>query len=64
MQQQLTQLLRLIAVITAFAVGACASYNPGTMDQLEVRERLQTIEENGLRVSTAVLSRDEASRLG
>jgi hypothetical protein len=43
MQQQLTQLLRLIAVITAFAVGACASYTPGTMDQLEVRERLQTI---------------------
>jgi hypothetical protein len=63
MQQQLSVISRIIAVASTFLVGACASYNPGTTDQLEVRERLQTIEENGLRVSTAVLSRDEASKL-
>jgi len=63
MQSQLTLLLRALAVTTAFAVGACTSYKPGTIDQLTVRARLQTIEENGLRVSTAVLSRAEASKL-
>ncbi len=63
MRQQLTPPLRILAVIIAFVVGACASYKPGTIEQLDVRERSQTNEKNGLRVSTAVLTRDEASRL-
>lgn len=44
-------------------LSACATFKPGSLEQIPVRERAQTLEENGLRVSVAVLSRAEAKDL-
>ncbi len=51
----------IIAVV--LFIPACATFTPGSIDQLTVQERAQTIEKDGIRVSTSVLSREEASYL-
>lgn len=58
-----TLMCKLLIVHLTVFIGACASFNPGTLDQLPIRERAQTIEKDGLRVSVAVLNRDEAQQL-
>jgi len=42
---------------------ACATYNPGSVDDIPLRERAQTIERDGLTVSVTVLNSDEARDL-
>jgi len=54
---------RGVALAALACLSACATFTPGTLDQLPIRERAQTIEQEGLRVSVAVLSRDEAKYL-
>jgi hypothetical protein len=44
-------------------VASCASFDPQPKDSVRFKERAQTQERSGLRVSTAVLGRDEAKRV-
>lgn len=55
-------LMRVLALSFALFVSACASFNPVPLEQLAFRERLQTEEQDELRVSVAVLSREEAKQ--
>jgi hypothetical protein len=48
-----------VCIATAVASG-CASFNPTPIDQIPFKERVHTQERDGIRVSVAVLSRDEA----
>ena len=50
----------LLVALTLFGMTACASYRPVPLEDLSFRERVETQEEGGLRVSVAVLSREEA----
>lgn len=52
--------VRLAVLFVALGTSACASFNPMPLDELSFRERVQTEEQGGLRVSVAVLSREEA----
>lgn len=54
--------LRVLALFAALGVAACASFNPVPLDELSFRDRLQTEEQGGLRVSVTVLSREEAKQ--
>jgi len=70
MRQQIAPFLKALSVTAAFAVllavlnlSACATFKPGSLDQLTIRDRAVTLEKDGLRVSTAVLSRTEAKQL-
>jgi len=53
----------MAAVLVMLSLSGCATFAPGSLEQIRVHERAQTIEENGLRVSVAVLSRAEAKDL-
>jgi len=53
-------LLRLFALFAVVGLSACASFNPVPLEEMAFRDRVQTEEEGGLRVSVAVLSREEA----
>ena len=53
----------LAVMLVTLVLPGCATFKPGSLDQIPVQERAQTIEENGLRVSVAVLSRAEAKEL-
>lgn len=52
--------LPLLAAVVLLLLSGCATFNPVPLDQLTFRDRLQTEEQDGLRVSVAVLSREEA----
>jgi hypothetical protein len=54
---------RTAVIAVMLALTACASFTPGSLDRIPVRERAQTSEQDGLRVSVAVLNRDEAQQL-
>ena len=54
---------KLSALLLMLSITGCATFKPGSLEQIPVRERAQTLEENGLRVSVAVLSRAEAKDL-
>ncbi len=41
----------------------CASFKPTPIDQIPFKERIQTQERDGMRVSVSVLSRDEARQV-
>ena len=51
---------RLLTVFALLGVTACASFNPTPLDDLTFKQRVETEEQDGLRVSVAVLSREEA----
>jgi len=51
--------LSLIALVL-LGLSACVSFNPVPIEELTFRERVETEEQDGLRVSVAVLSREEA----
>lgn len=48
-------------IVASLALG-CAGFNPQPLEEVAFLERLQTQEREGLRVSVAVQSRDEARR--
>ncbi len=48
-----------VCIATAVATG-CATFKPTPIDQIPFKERIKTQERDGIRVSVAVLSRDEA----
>jgi hypothetical protein len=50
-----------ILVLCALGVG-CASFRPQLLDSLPFKERAQTQERDGLRVTVSVLSRSEAKQ--
>jgi hypothetical protein len=50
----------LAAVITILGLSACASFQPVPLEELSFRERAETEEQDGLRISASVLSREEA----
>jgi hypothetical protein len=54
-----TSLLITVCIATAAASG-CATFKPTPIDQIPFKERVHTQERDGIRVSVAVLSRDEA----
>jgi len=54
--------LRLIALSAAICVSACASYNPIPLEDLSFKDRAQTEEQGGLKVSVSVLGREEAQQ--
>ena len=49
-----------LGLVILVALAGCASFDPVPLDQLSFRDRVQTEEQDGLRVSVAVLSREEA----
>jgi hypothetical protein len=49
----------LVATVL-LGISACASFNPVPLEDLTFMERVETEEQDGLRVSVAVLSREEA----
>ncbi len=51
---------RFVAVIALVFCAGCASYRPLPIDQLMFRDRVETQQADGLRVSVSVLSREEA----
>jgi hypothetical protein len=63
MSRAAVSVARLVVAIVMLGLCACATFKPGSLEQIPVRERAQTLEENGLRVSVAVLSRAEAKDL-
>ncbi|MBT8443244.1 MAG: hypothetical protein KJO13_00770, partial [Gammaproteobacteria bacterium] len=52
--------MRFLVIAVALVASACASFDPVPLEQLAFRDRLQTEEQDGLRVSVAVLSREVA----
>jgi hypothetical protein len=52
----------LLAVLLFVGLSACASYQPVPLEEFSFRERVETEEQDGLRVSVAVLSREEAQQ--
>ena len=55
------QSLRILLVALALSgLSACASFQPVPLDEMSFMERAETEEQDGLRVSVAVLTRDEA----
>ena len=50
--------LSLIALVL-LGLSACVSFNPVPIEELTFRERVETEEQDGVRVSVAVLSREE-----
>ena len=55
------QSMRVMLAALAFAgLCACASYQPVPLEDFSFRERVETEEQDGLRVSVSVLSREEA----
>jgi len=57
---RLHSLQSLLATFALLGISACASYQPVPLDELSFKERVETEEKDGLRVSVAVLSREEA----
>jgi len=53
---------RLVTTIVLLFATACASYRPVPLDQLTFRDRVETQEAAGIRVSVSVLSREEAKQ--
>ncbi len=53
---------RLVATIVLLFATACASYRPVPLDQLTFKDRVETQEAAGIRVSVSVLSREEAKQ--
>ena len=58
--QQVPIIPRQAALLLALGLSACASFNPVPLEQLSFPDRVQTEEQGDLRVSVAVLSREEA----
>ncbi|MCZ6463441.1 MAG: hypothetical protein O7A09_03800 [Proteobacteria bacterium] len=54
--------LVLAAIAVAALAPACASFKPQPLEEIGFRDRVETASRNGLTVSVAVLSRDEARR--
>ncbi len=50
----------LLGALALLVLSACASFNPVPLENLTFKERVETEEQDGLRVSVAVLSREEA----
>ncbi|MCZ6516516.1 MAG: hypothetical protein O6763_03405, partial [Gammaproteobacteria bacterium] len=55
----ISSLVLTVCIATAVASG-CATFKPTPIDQIPFKERVHTQERDGIRVSVAVLSRDEA----
>lgn len=53
----------LLVLLVALTLGACANFEPQPLEQARIRDRAETQEAHGLRVSVAVLSREESSRV-
>lgn len=53
----------LLVFAAALVLAACASFNPGQLEHISISERAETQEKDGLRVSAAVLSREEAAKV-
>lgn len=53
----------ILVALLSLVLSACSTFQPGSLDQLPVRERSLTIEKDDLRVSVAVLSSAEAQQL-
>jgi len=49
-----------LLALALLGLSACASFNPVPLEDLSFRERVETEEQDGLRVSVTVLSREEA----
>ena len=62
-RQTIIPVAKLAALLVVLGLAGCATFKPGSLEQIPVRERAQTLEENGLRVSVSVLSRAEAKEL-
>ena len=52
----------LLVALALLGMSACASFNPVPLEDLTFRERVETEEQDGLRVSVTVLSREEAKQ--
>lgn len=52
----------VIGVIAALSAGCAVSFKPVPLDTLPYLERAETLEKNGVRVTAAVLTRDETRR--
>ncbi len=50
----------LLIALVLLGMSACASFNPVPLEELTFRERAETEEQEGLRVSVSVLGREEA----
>jgi len=55
-----SRLATVLALASLSALSACGSFAPRPLEQVPFTERAETAERDGLRVSVAVLSRDEA----
>jgi len=62
-RQIIIAVVKLAALLMMLGLTGCATFKPGSLEQIPIRERAQVLEENGLRVSVAVLSRAEAKEL-
>jgi len=62
-RQTIIPVAKLAALLVVLGLTGCATFKPGSLEQIPVRERAQRLEENGLRVSVSVLSRAEAKEL-
>jgi hypothetical protein len=56
-------LLAVALVLHAVWLEGCVSYKPRALEEVPFRERAETLEQNGLRVSAAALGRSEARDL-
>ena len=57
------RLVRIAAPLLLLAAAGCATFNPQPMEEIPFMERAQTQEREGLRITVAVLDRNEAKRL-
>jgi len=60
MAHRVTNIAALVAILLS---SACTSFTPGSLADIPLHERAQTLEQDGLVVSVTVLSRDEAANL-
>lgn len=63
LRRVITSAAERATLLLMLGLSGCATFEPGSLEQLRIHERAQSAEENGLRVSVAVLSRAEAKDL-